>query len=276
MMTDYNGNKVIHYKSTIPDDKEPEVVSWLKEHSDFKLILAEENQLVSGPLLKIYKKRLSLEQNGTSLFFHPSMALLRIINILKGEADRFLETAKIREGDSFLDTTMGLGSDALIASWAAGPDGQVTALEASPLIYALVKDGIPKMAKLQPPKVKNALKEKAWLELIKASENIKLVYTDHLEYLRSLKDDSYDIVYFDPMFKITVDSSASIKPLKIWSDSAALRAEVVSEACRVAKRKVLLKERKGSPEFDKLGFRIVPTGKYSSFNYGEINLENEE
>ncbi len=149
MMTDNNENKVIHYKSTIPDDKEPEVVSWLKEHSDFKLIFAEENQIVSGPLLKIYKKRLSLEQNGTSLFFHPSMALLRIINILKGNLIVFLATAKIREGDSFLDTTMGLGSDALIASWAAGPDGHVTALETSPMIYALVKEGIAKMAQLQ-------------------------------------------------------------------------------------------------------------------------------
>jgi hypothetical protein len=64
--------------------------------------------------------------------------------------------------------------------------------------------------------------------------------------------------------------------LKIWSDSTALRAEAVSEACRVAKKKVLLKERKGSPEFNKLGFRIAPTGKYSSVNYGEINLENGE
>lgn len=201
------------------------------------------------------------------------MALLRMINLLKGEADRFLEAAEIRKGDCFLDATMGLGSDTLLASWAAGQSGQVTALESSPLIYALVREGITEMSSLRPPKLKNALKERAWSELIRGTEKIMLFHSDHLDYLRSLKDRSYDIVYFDPMFNSTVDSSASIKPLKLWSDSTGLRLEAVEQACRVARRKVLLKERKGSGEFDRLGFTIVPSGKYSSFHYGEINLK---
>lgn len=56
MLSADHGQQLIYYQSTIPADGEPEIVRWLKEHSDLRLILAEKNQTLSGPVLKIYKK----------------------------------------------------------------------------------------------------------------------------------------------------------------------------------------------------------------------------
>jgi 16S rRNA (guanine1516-N2)-methyltransferase len=69
------------------------------------------------------------------------MALLRMINLNRGIQDRFLEATNLRPGDIFLDGTLGLASDSLIAAWAVGKTGQVIALEGSKLIHFLVSEG---------------------------------------------------------------------------------------------------------------------------------------
>lgn len=48
----------------------------------------------------------------------------------------------------------------------------------------------------------------------------------------------------------------------------ALTPETVAEARRVARRRVVMKERRESEEFERLGFFEVVGGKYSRVSYG--------
>lgn len=224
------------------------------------------------PLLRVTKKHLYLEHKDLTLFFHPSMALLRMINIKRGVGDRFLEAVSLKEGDTILDATMGLASDALIASWAVGKRGKVIAVEYSPLIYLLVQDGLDKLKELAPGKIKNREKEEAWLELAKASSRIEPVWADHQSILEGLPDSSVDVVYFDPMFRATITSSSSMKPIKEWSYPEPLKRETIQQACRVARKRIVLKERRYGGEFERLGFMLADGSKYSSIGFGIIDL----
>lgn len=224
------------------------------------------------PILRVTKKQLLLEHNNSTLFFHPGMSLLRMINIKRGEGDRFLDALSLAEGDILLDATMGLGSDALIASWALGERGKVFAVEHSPLIFMLVKEGLERLGRLTSPQVKSIEKKKAWLELAQASSRIEAICSDHLEVLKKLPDNSVDVIYFDPMFRTTVKSSASIKPLKEWSNPAPVTQETINQACRVAKKRIVLKERRYSGEFVRLGFKTSAGSEYSSIGFGIIDL----
>ncbi|NLI94005.1 MAG: class I SAM-dependent methyltransferase [Peptococcaceae bacterium] len=224
------------------------------------------------PILKITKNQLILEHNDQMFFFHPSMSLLRMINILRGEGDRFLQASGITAGDRFLDATMGLASDALLASWAVGEKGKVTAVESSLLIYILVKDGLARLEENRPASIKNKEKDEAWKKLCEASSRIQTVCMDHARFLEELPDSSYDVIYFDPMFRTTVRKSASIKPLKNLSHPEPLTKETIRQARRVARKRLVLKEKRNGGEFERLGFTMVEGSKYNPICFGVIEL----
>lgn len=227
------------------------------------------------PLLRLSPKGLTLKDGDQTLFFHPSMSLLRLLNIIRGKEDRFLQAAGLTQGDSFLDGTMGLASDTLIAAWAVGEKGRIIALESSPLIYALVSDGLKRLKMLAPPEISNRQKRLAWQELSKASGRIEVYLANHLEFLKQMPDSSVDVIYFDPMFRITRSKSSSIKPVKTWSNPDPIQLNTIAEAKRVARRRIVLKERKNSPEFLKLGFKITGENKYSPVDFGVIDLPEQ-
>ncbi|HHY27954.1 MAG TPA: class I SAM-dependent methyltransferase [Desulfitobacterium dehalogenans] len=223
------------------------------------------------PLLHISRKGTYLEAGGNRLQFHPSMALLRVLQILRGEGDRFLEATGLQEGDVFLDATLGLGTDALVAAMQVGGQGKVIGIEHSPILAALVKDGLRSLAQGAYPHVQNLDKAKAWQALSEAAQRIEVFWGDHLELLVRYPSSFTDVVYFDPMFRHTREKSASIRPLHEVANSCSLESEAVAEACRIAKRRVVLKERKGSQEFSRLGFSIQEGGNYSHVDYGIIH-----
>lgn len=223
-------------------------------------------------VLQISRKGVFLESGNLRLSFHPSMALLRIINIFKNISDRYLEATSLQPGDTLLDATLGLGTDALIGAWAVGAHGRIIGLENSPLVAAIVKDGLIHFAQDPVPTVQTELKQQAWNTLALAADRIEVVWADHLDFLKQQPDFSVDVIYFDPMFRHTRVQSASIQPLHLWSDSRPLSRETVKEACRVARRRVVLKERKDSVEFQRLGFKVLPGGKYSQVDYGMISV----
>ncbi|MHB8126836.1 MAG: class I SAM-dependent methyltransferase [Desulfitobacteriaceae bacterium] len=198
------------------------------------------------------------------------MALLRLINRFRGNSDRYLLATGLKPGDTLLDLTMGLGTDALVGAWAVGEQGRVIGVECSPIISALVNDGLQSLAQACVPKSENPAKKLAWEALSLAAGRIKVIWADHFDFLSQKPSASEDVIYFDPMFRYTSQKSASIKPLHSWSDHQSLRIEVIQEARRVARRCIVLKERKGSSEFTRLGFDILPGGKYSQVDYGLI------
>ena len=222
------------------------------------------------PILNITRQAVFLQNEGECLSFHPSMALLRLLNIFRGESDRYLEATGLSPGDILLDATLGLGTDALIGAWAVGEKGRVLAVEHSPILSAIVQDGLASLIKGPLPQVKNPNKRKAWHVLSQAARRIQIHWGNHVDFLKHQPDSSVDVVYFDPMFRLTRIQSSSIRPLHYWSNLEALSEEAVYEARRVARKRIVLKERKNSSEFARLGFTIIPGGKYSPVDYGVI------
>jgi 16S rRNA (guanine1516-N2)-methyltransferase len=228
-----------------------------------------QNDSGSLPELKISRRGAELLLGQERIMFHPNMALIRTINILRESSDRFLQATQLTAGESLLDATLGLGSDALIGALAVGERGRVLGLEKSPILAAIIQDGLNHLT-VNSFKAKTEHKKTAWVSLVKAARQIKVHWADHGEFFRNSESKSFDVIYFDPMFRKTFHESDSIQPLHNWSEHSPLDPLNVQEACRIARKRVVLKERKNSTEFKRLGFEILPGGRYSSVDYGVI------
>jgi len=182
-----------------------------------------------------------LSELGPPLFFHPGMALLRVKRLQKGERDALVDAAGVRPGDRVLDCTAGLGADAIVLSYAAGPEGKVTALEVSPVLYVIVREGL-------------ASYTTGDAEIDAAMRRIEIRRADCGDFLASLPDRSFDIVYFDPMFRIPVRTSPGMAPVRPFAEERPLAESAVRHAVRVARRRVVLKDHRDSGEFERLGF----------------------
>lgn len=184
------------------------------------------------------------DRAGNRFAFHPNMSALRVKHLQNGEKDIMVECSGMTAGDDVLDCTLGMGADAIVSSYVVGKRGKVVALESQPVIAAIVKQGL---ATYETDR--QALKE--------AMRAIEVIEEDYRAYLPLLADRSFDIVMFDPMFRQTVKGSKAMQQLKPLANPSPLDPQSVAEAVRVARKAVLLKERRGSPEFERLGFSVV-------------------
>lgn len=221
------------------------------------LILAQENQAdgvivwqPEGPVLYLEDKK---------FFFHPSMAKNRITFFRKQNAhDIMAEACKIVPGDDFLDCTLGLGADAIVASYFCH-SGRVVGLEVSIPIYEVIKWGM----KLYQSKM-------PWLN--QAVHRIEVCNYDHYTYLKQQADASFDIVYFDPMFRKPILHSEALAPLRELADHSPLEPDTIVQACRVARKRVVMKEQADSGEIERLGFKKAPGSKNNPIGYGIIEV----
>lgn len=267
---------ITHPKDPILQEK----AHWFSGQPGIKLLKPEKKSSVSQqskstqfPILQISRKGVCLKTGEASLKFHPNMALLRVIQLLRGEPDRFLKATRLKEGDTFLDATLGLGTDALVAAYQVGKHGQVIGFEHSPILAALIQEGLNSLAHGAHPPVVNPDKANAWQALAEAAQRITVQWGDHQELLTQLPANSVDVIYFDPMFRHTREQSASIRPLHEVSNPKSIAKKSVQEAYRATRKRVVLKERKNSYEFARLGFFIQDGGNYSHVDYGVIEKE---
>ena len=197
-------------------------------------------------------------------FFHRGMAELRILNLQRSGHDPMIAAMGLKPGMSVLDCTLGLAADALVASFVVGVAGKVQGIEASPLIAALTRWGLLALgnerADARPP-----VKE--------AARRISVTHADHLSYLACLPDRSFDVVFFDPMFRQPKEASVGIQALRNFADSRSLTIESIRQAQRVARCRVVVKEAHGSPEFSRLGIQHFGGGRYSPVQYGILSGE---
>lgn len=203
-------------------------------------------------------KYLSREME-TPFFFHPSIAILRINRLKQGDNDLMVNIAELKQGDTFLDCTLGLATDSIVASYIVGELGNVVGFESQSILSTLVSDGL----------------QEGWekdKKIDEAMKRINVLNQNHLEGLKSLPDNSFDIVYFDPMFRKGIHKSSSMNPLRSIANDEALSKEVIKEAVRVAKRRVILKENKKSNEFERLGFR--PISRSANITFGVISIKD--
>lgn len=192
--------------------------------------------------------------------FHPSMSVPRIKSIKQGRGDHMVEAMALKPGDTVLDCTLGLGADAIVSSFVTGRLGQVVAIESSPELAFIVSIGLKRY-----PSDSAILQE--------AMAGIEVICSSYQRYLENLADNSFDIVYFDPMFRFPRKKSSSMQPLRGIVNSEPTDSGAVSEAVRVARQRVVLKENSFSKEFSRLGFNKIVGGRYSPVAFGVIEKQ---
>jgi 16S rRNA (guanine1516-N2)-methyltransferase len=200
------------------------------------------------------------KEGGHSFFFHPGLSVVRIKRLLAGDNDIMIDTCQLKPGDIFLDCTLGSAADAIVASFTVGEIGQVIGIESEPILAFLIADGLKKVREFP--------------EIDQAAKRIEVVQGNHLDILRSLPAKSIDVVYFDPMFRTGVKQSDSLGILRGYANLSPLNPIAIQEARRVARRLIVMKERKFSGEFVRLGFSLIKR-ENTDLAYGVIKIEGE-
>lgn len=229
------------------------------------VLMVERGKLSLGDLFYGYKvdgiivvaqNKISYHHSEGEFFFHPGKSNLRIKEIKAGKTDQMIKAMELKPGYSILDCTLGLATDAIVASYVAGKTGKVVGLESSPIIATLVEIGLKDY-------------DKGRQEIVEAMRSISVICTEHNAYLTHLPPGSYDIVYFDPMFRRPkYNARCPVDPLRPLADHRPLGVETIKMASQVARRRVVIKERRGSKEFERLGADIVMGGNYAPVQYG--------
>ncbi|MEJ6528580.1 class I SAM-dependent methyltransferase [Exiguobacterium sp. USCH10] len=200
-------------------------------------------------------------QSKEPFFFHPSSSVFRVKQLSRGGTDPLIDALQAIPGDRILDCTLGLGSDSIVMSHAVGSTGKVIGLESQFITAQLVREGM-----------------SVWIEkdeqINEAMRRIEVVHTNSLEYLKTCAENSFDCIYFDPMFEKTISESVHLNPLRSIADTSPLSQELMVEANRVAKKRIVLKAHFESDAFKHYGFTQVKR-KTSKFHYGYIDLESK-
>jgi hypothetical protein len=205
------------------------------------------------------KERLELFHKDAAqpFFFHPNSAMFRIKRLAEGEHDPFAEASQLTNGMTFLDCTLGLASDSIVASYLVGDEGMVTGTEGQKFLAYIVLEGL-----------------KTWdseLPLMnEAMDRIKVIHSGAIDYLKTLPDNSFDCVYFDPMFEDSILESDGIKALGRFALYEDLTKETIEEALRVSKGRILLKDHYKSVRFEQYGFHVFRR-KTAKFHFGIID-----
>jgi len=170
----------------------------------------------------------------------------------------------IETGDTVLDCTMGMATDAVTIAYALGENGSITALESSAIIYAITSYG---------------LRHWNWQHESKpmrtAMERVVPIHTNYELYLHQLAEQSaagvqpnIDVIYFDPMFERPIAESSGIAPLRRDANYAPLTQEMLNLAKSLCHKRVVVKHREGT--LRNLQFDEILGGKYSNLAYGVL------
>lgn len=209
-------------------------------------------------VLVVGKNRLAIYPRGTeeSFFFHPNSAMFRVKRLMRGEHDPFVQAAKLEKGMTVLDCTLGMASDSIVASYIVGKEGAVIGLEGNQYMAYVMEKGL-----------------QNWYsgvsEIDEAMRSITVKRTEHFTFLKQCEDNSYDIVYLDPMFEETVIESDGIRGLKHFALYNDVTDETIREAKRVARKRVVLKDHFRSTRFERHNF-FVYKRKSAKFHFGVI------
>lgn len=202
--------------------------------------------------------RLLRPSEGIEYFFHPGMAKVRLHNISAGRSDPMVEAMRLRRGDSVLDCTLGRASDAIVASAVVGPTGRIVGVEIVPVIAELTRHGLQTY-------------ESGRADVDAAMRRIEVHCADHRSHLRESDADSFDVVYFDPVFTTPVLESDAMAPLRALADKSSVSRQTLAEALRVARRRVVIKNVAGSPLWKDLGITNIVRGSGSRVEYGVVD-----
>jgi len=172
---------------------------------------------------------------GQKLFFHPGLFKIRLLNYIATGNEAMIKAMNLQKGDSVLDCNLGLAQDALLSAFVS--QNTVVGVEKEPVIYEIVKRGL----KIYKPEGKLKVAEKAF-------KSINPICADNLEFLKQQPDNSFDIVYFSPMFIKPKWHCDVMSPFREVAVKDFLLPETLKEAERVARKRVVIKVNKGVKE----------------------------
>jgi len=184
--------------------------------------------------------------------YSAGMGELRRRRLERGEGcsrDLFLEAAGLRPGDRVLDATLGLGMDALVAAEAVGEGGAILGVERSPLLAALVAEGLARHP-------------------VRAARRVRVVAADAAALLADLPEASFDVVVFDPMFRSPLPAGRLFELVRRLGDGRPLEAETVFRARRVARRSVVVKAAAPDRSLEALGLELLPGSRWQARRFG--------
>lgn len=150
-----------------------------------------------------------------------------------------------------LDVTAGFGQDAYVLACLGC---EMTLLERSPIVYQLLEDA---MQRARTHAEFRALK-------------MELLHVDALEYLNALDTENYpDVIYVDPMFPARQKSALVKKEMRmlkavVGDDMGA--DELLAQALKKAKKRVVVKRSKLAPPLKGLEPDLIFKGKSSRFD----------
>lgn len=121
---------------------------------------------------------------------------------------------------SVVDATPGLGRDAFVL---AALGAQVTMVERSPVVYALLADGLRRLAMQEP----------------ELASRFSLVHANSAEYMQTQPVGSADAVYLDPMFPHKKKSALVKKEMRVFQ--ALLGPDADADALLPAAQAIALK-----------------------------------
>lgn len=202
------------------------------------------------------KERLEFYPQGKTepFFFHPNSSAFRTKRPI--DQDPLIEVSGLSAGDVFIDCTLGMASDAIVASMHTGEEGAVFGCESHPVLAYIVAKGLAEYMDMP--------------HLTTSMRRIQVVSGKAVDFLRDLPENSADVVFMDPMFTEQIKEASNFSSLRPAADFGQLTEEWVDEAKRVARKSVVLKAHFRSTDFERFGFtrRIRPNTK---FHFGAID-----
>lgn len=220
-----------------------------RERKTIKELIATYYQVIV-----VYSDKIEYFDTDTKIYFHPDTAIVRI----KSKNDNLVNIIK-ESSQSILDLTLGMGRDSIVLSYFGHT---VTAIESNKLLSFLVATGL---------KNYNANDEKLSL----AMRSIRVINDDNLNYLKNCNDNSYDIIYLDPMFEYKIKDSNNLKNIEKFTNKSTLTKELFLEMKRVARKKIIIKAHNKDKVFDKFGFYVEKRAG-SKFSYGIYDLGGKD
>ena len=191
--------------------------------------------------------------------FHLGTAVLRIFEMRKGHEDRLCNLLP-EDCTSVLDCTFGQGRDSVILSWYLRKRGEVISLERSRPLYEVGKEGLAALSGQDG-------------EMTEALRRIQLLHADFRGFLETAAPNSFDVIYFDPMFRYPVKRKENnMEGFRSAAVYDPLTEDVLQFAMRAARKKVIVKERPFSALFRTGLFTEIHGKRGQTTAYGVIKL----
>lgn len=194
---------------------------------------------------------------GIEYFFHPNLASMRIRNLEGGRPDHLIAAMELQPEDQVLDCTLGRASDAILCAYVVGEAGRVVGIEKVPVIAHLTIQGLRE----------GEFVSRRFTALMR---RVEAICADYREFLPRCAPRSFDVVYFDPVFHQPIEESQSMSDLRALAHPETVGPEAVAEARRVARRCVVIKQRRGTGLWETLGVTRLHRGAQSRVEYGVI------